>query len=163
MAKVKCPLCSERDEKEVMIKSGKRYWHPACLEEHEANKSAEEQRVDRDKNERKQLIAYVCDLYKVDKPSMLVLTQMKRMHEDNGWRYLAIQMTLEYFYEIKNNSTRNSNGIGIVPYVYDEATDYYKKLAAINEQVIGEVKKETIYINAPKRVQRKKRINMEEL
>lgn len=163
MAKVKCPLCSERDEKEVMIKSGKRYWHPTCIEEHEANKSAEEQRVDRDKEERKQLIAYVCDLYKVDKPSMLVLTQMKRMHEDNGWRYLAIQMTLEYFYEIKNNSTRNSNGIGIVPYVYEEATDYYKRLAKINDQVIGEVKKETTYINAPKRVQRKKRINMEEL
>lgn len=72
-------------------------------------------------------------------------------------------MTLEYFYEIKNNSTRNSNGIGIVPYVYDEATDYYRRLAEINEQVIGEVKKETTYINAPKRVQRKKRINMEEL
>lgn len=163
MAKVKCPLCSGKDEKEVMIKSGSRYWHPQCLEEHEANKSEEEQRMERDKNERKELIKYVCDLYRVDKPSMLVLTQMKRMHEDNGWRYLAIQMTLEYFYDIKNNSIRNSNGIGIVPYVYDEATEYYKKLAMINEQVIGETKKETTYINAPKRIQRKKRINMEEL
>lgn len=44
-----------------------------------------------------------------------------------GYSYLDMIRALEYFYIIKKNSTKKSNNnIGIIPYVVEEAREYYE-------------------------------------
>jgi hypothetical protein len=48
------------------------------------------------------------------------------MQDHPEYTYSGIKRTLEYFYEVKKNSIEKANGgIGIVPWVYEEAKRYY--------------------------------------
>lgn len=134
---VKCPYCKERDSKEVMIKIGNRYWHQSCRDIYEQKmeeqKTEELKNKERDAKEYKELIAYICELYNIEKPTGMILKQVRDFHnEPYNWRYQAIQLALEYFFEIKENSTANARGIGIVPYIYDEAVGFWKHVVSIN-------------------------------
>jgi hypothetical protein len=46
-----------------------------------------------------------------------------------NYTYSGIHRSLEYFYEVKGNSLDKANGgIGIVPFVYQDAYNYYYSL-----------------------------------
>lgn len=71
--------------------------------------------------------------------------QRQKFIKENKCTNKGIYFTLKYFYEVKHNSWDKSNGgIGIVPYVYKEATEYWtdiewKKrgfMKAIEEQIV---------------------------
>ena len=48
------------------------------------------------------------------------------LQEHPEYTYSGIKRTLEYFYKIKKNPIEKANGgIGIVPWVYEEAKRYY--------------------------------------
>jgi len=50
--------------------------------------------------------------------------------------YRGQLLTLKYFYEIKRNSTKKSNGsIGIIPFVFAEAKLYYETQAKRAEDI----------------------------
>lgn len=52
--------------------------------------------------------------------------QRQKFIKENKFTNKGIYFTLKYFYEIKHNSWDKGNGgIGIVPYVYKEATEYW--------------------------------------
>ena len=90
--------------------------------------------------------------------------QRQKFIKENKCTNKGIYFTLKYFYEIKHNSWDKSNGgIGIVPYVYKEATEYWtdqewKKrgfMQAIEQQIfersgrtVKKIKRETT--NKPK-------------
>lgn len=168
---VKCPHCKEEDNKDGMIKKGRRYWHEECLEEHlieiEENKTEEDIIKERDKQERKELIDFILELFDIEKPTGLILKQIKNLHEEYGYRYKAIALTLDYFFNIQNHSTENARGIGIVPYVYDEASDFYKNLKRIEKQHkdIEETETKVVTIKKTKENKRRKHktINMLEI
>ena len=43
--------------------------------------------------------------------------------------------SLKWFYEVKHNDKESSNGrIGIIPYIYDDAKNYYYQLYLANER-----------------------------
>ena len=42
--------------------------------------------------------------------------------------YTGMRLTLEYFFSIRKNDLSKSRGVGIIPYVYDQARNYYMKL-----------------------------------
>lgn len=113
--KVKCPECGEMLEKEVAIKYKNRYYHPQCLEKKQS-KSNEEP-------DRQRLIAYIMKLRKESKISGFILRQIKSFREE-GYTYGGMLLTLHYFHEIKGNSV-TADGIGIIPYVYEEAKNWY--------------------------------------
>ncbi|HCT0310865.1 TPA: hypothetical protein LQN95_002381, partial [Staphylococcus pseudintermedius] len=93
MANVKCPYCEEQDNKENMIKVGRRYWHETCREQFINEQNEEEKRKLQDKEEYKELIEYVCTLFNTDKPSGFVLKQIQTYHnKPYGYRYKAIKM-----------------------------------------------------------------------
>ena len=83
----------------------------------------------------------------------------KFFHE--GMTYKGMNSTLIYFYDIKKNSTKGSNeGIGIIPYVYEEAKKYFElkndkekkgkeQLEKLDEIINKE--KEVRYVRAQKR------------
>ena len=87
----------------------------------------------------------------------LIQKQIHNFIVDNGYSYNGIYKTLVYYYDIKKNPTDKANGgIGIVPYVYEEAKRYYYYLYLTNKKnEEKEVKNESITI-VSKPMQKKK-------
>lgn len=160
MALVKCQICEEKSEKETMVvkiigqkTKVNKYYHATCLE----NKELHEK-------ERQILFDYICKLYEVDVPNGYVMKQMKDYHTKYNYRYAGMKMALEYFYDIKLNPLPDFQTIGILPYIYDEAKDYYTEQRRIQNMEYKEVEKKVTNIRPPKKVDRKRKIiNMEEI
>lgn len=170
--KVKCPYCNQSDEKENMIhqSTNKRYWHKECLEKKEnerlSNMSEQDVVKERDKEERKKLIEYICNLYDIEAPTGFILKQIKEYHTEYKYRYYAIQLALEYFFVIKQNDTGKSKGIGIVPYVMDDAKEFYQNLARLQKEKYIEAETKTVKVKANKNRsnnRKKKLIDMEDI
>lgn len=118
---VKCLYCSEsfNANEEPYIKVNRRYAHQHCAEEHENNKSQEEK-------DREKLEEYIKQLLQLEYITPRIRTQIKNYLTNYNYTYSGILKALKYFYEIKGNSTEKANeGIGIVPYCYQDAYNYY--------------------------------------
>lgn len=123
--KVKCPECGTFNEKENAIYHNSKYYCKVCYE----NKTQESQ-------EYKDLIAYICELYQIEAPTGWMLKQIKDFKEQFKYTYKGMKTTLHYFYEIQEgNSVEDSMGIGIVPFVYDEAKKFYIDKKAVKDSV----------------------------
>jgi hypothetical protein len=126
-------------EKEKAVSHQKRYYHQDCLR----LKQSETQH-------RKELIEYICVLYKIEIPTGMILKQIKNFTEEYKYKYKGIELALRYFYETLDNKPRQGDGIGIVPYVYDDAKRHYIKKMAILESAQNEenhiVEERVVYI-----------------
>ena len=127
---VKCPYCNQyfRRSSEQFIYDKGRYWHEEC---HKLN-LGEKSKTDSD---RRELLAYIEKLLN-KKIDARILKQIKTYTEDYGYKYKGIQLTLEYFFELKGNLiSKAQGGIGIVPYVYEEAKKYYMMKNQVSESL----------------------------
>ena len=134
---VKCPYCEKQfdrnDPSISFIKVGRRYAHTACYEEHENNKTQE----DRDYEA---LYKYIKELLGTDfnfKKIQRQLEEYKTMIdvEGNTYTYSGMLATLKWFYEISKGSKEEAKGgIGIIPFVYQDAKKYYYNLYLAQEK-----------------------------
>ncbi len=149
---VTCPYCKEKLPKEKGTRKGNRYYHSNCLE-----KKNEEHRIKNlHSQEYKELIEYMCkELFKVDRPSGMVLKQIKQFHDEYGYRYKGMELALRYFYEVLGNKRLDEEGVGIIPYVYDEAKEHHIRKLKIAKSVeeVGNYKnsEKVVYIKPTKR------------
>lgn len=123
---VKCPGCGsffKRTEEEFeYIKN--RYWHKKCLI------NQYQQQTEKDK-----LLKYVEQLLhkKID---YKINNQLNNYIEIKKYTYKDIYNALYYFFDIKGNSIAKANGgIGIVPYVINEAKDYFQQKKIIASKI----------------------------
>lgn len=66
-----------------------------------------------------------------------------------GLTYQGIYLTLKYWYQIKRNDVDKANGgIGIVPYVYDDAKKYWN---SVEPSRIPKISEEYVTISPKKR------------
>lgn len=81
--------------------------------------------------------------YSEDKPvSDWNITQMMKF-KNQGMTYRGQLLSLKYFYEIKKNSIKKSNGsIGIIPFIYDEAKIYYSKIEQQQKEIGDAIQKQ---------------------
>lgn len=155
---VKCPRCSEYGDRENMVEvrteKSVRWWHAECRKEHETHA-----------NQYKSLIEFVCQLFGVQTPPMNIVRQIQKYHTEYGWSYLSIQIALEYFFVILDKPVGKHKTIGIVPYIYDDAKDYFIKMRNIVSQKEITVDEETIKISTSqsKKKKRRKNINFDDL
>jgi hypothetical protein len=57
--------------------------------------------------------------------------------------YRGQLLTLKYFYEIKKNSVKKSNGsIGIIPFIYEDARCYYENQAKIVDEITQSIQRQ---------------------
>ena len=119
-----CYYCKQkfnRDKEPFVQVSARRYAHQKCAEEHENSISEEEKELAK-------LYEYIKNLLGEDYNAATVTKQIKDYQKD-GMSYSGILKTLIYFYEVKGNSKEKANGgIGIVPFVYQDAYNYYYSL-----------------------------------
>lgn len=110
------------------------------------------------------LETYIKKLLNIDNLNIKIRKQISDYHNNQNYSYSGILKALTYFYEVKGNSTEKANGgIGIVPYVYQQAYNYYYAIWVAKEQ--NEAKpieqyvapERTIIIPPPKSKDKKKR------
>ena len=113
--KVKCAFCkSETDkiEKNEAVRIDDKNFHSSCAKKY----------VDR-----KELNEVICRIFNFEKPGPRINVHISKFVKE-GMTYKGMTNALIYFYDIKKNSVEKSNnGIGIIPWVYEEAQNYFKK------------------------------------
>ena len=138
---VTCIYCKhkfDRDKYPFITVSNRRYAHQECGMSEEQKKSKEVQ-------DKEELDEYIKKLFKISYVDARIQKQIKQYVEEYKFTYSGIRKALIYFFEIKGNSIEKSNGgIGIVPYVYKNAYNYY--LALWQAQQKNETKNVVDYI-----------------
>jgi molybdopterin converting factor small subunit len=150
MAKlVKCPYCEKKLPKDEAVTHSKRYYHQNCFDE-----------MQRNKEDRKELIEYICNLYNLDAPTGLILKQVKDFQETYNYKFKGIMLALQYFHDTLDNPVREGDGIGIVPYVYEDAKRHYITRVNVEnslENIEGDfIKKKMIKVKSPELEHHKK-------
>ncbi len=123
---VKCIVCGESFDLNSIqgVRATKtRYAHQKCFPKGELVPMVGGNVI---KNpDEKALNDYISKLYGKKANWVLIKKQIKE-YLGMGYSLKGIKTTLIYFYEVKGNDVEKSNGgIGIVPYIYQEAYDYY--------------------------------------
>ena len=127
-AYVKCYYCGKTFDREktacVSIPGKRRYAHIEC----EAN-------GDKETKELQELESYIKELFSYKTLPEPVRRQIKHYRSELNYSYSDILLSLIYHYEVRHGDKEKSFGrIGIVPYVKDEAIEYYEALRAAQEQ-----------------------------
>lgn len=159
---VVCAICKQRfdrDKYPAVLVNSRRYAHAACA----GALTAEEAQAQKDKQE---LENYIIKLFNLSHMSGKITLQIQKYLQDNpNYTYSGIMRTLKYFYEIKGNSIEKARGgIGIVPWVYEEARQYYYNQWLLSQKnadkdIAAYVPKvREVKIQSPRRKPRRKRI-----
>lgn len=125
---IKCYFCGVPTERKTALRKEGKAFHEECYSDY----------VDR-----RELFKYCCSLWGLKAPGPLISRQAKDFRK-KGYTYKGMKLSLKYFYEVKNNDRNKYKGsetIGIIPYCYEEAKEYYTKLM-LKQQELGEQAKE---------------------
>ena len=135
-----CSICKQkfdRDKIQAVQHSARRYSHATCEPDNKnfvpmpekkekEKKEKEEKKEDPDLTKLKD---YINQLFGKNANWAQIIRQIKIYTTENKYSYSGILKSLVYFYDIKANSIDKSNGaIGIVPFVYKDAYNYYYDL-----------------------------------
>lgn len=93
------------------------------------------EKIIRESEEYKQLITFICENYLIDRPTGLILKQIKEYKNDYLYTYGGIVYTLWYVKEILNKEFIVTYGVSIVKYYYDEAKEYYSQQEKIKKDM----------------------------
>lgn len=120
-----CSVCGERFNRDTtpwVQTSSRRYAHKTCAIASETTRKQED--IDKEELEK-----YIMKLLKEDYISPRVRKQMNTFIKDYNYTYSGMKKALVYFYEVKGNDPAKANGgIGIIPYIYNDALKYYYAL-----------------------------------
>lgn len=150
-----CGQRFDRDKEETEQVSARRYAHRKCALQGAAAKTQEE----KDKEELEQ---YIMNLLEEEYISPRVRKQINNFINEYKYTYSGMHKALVYFYEVKKNDKRKANGgVGIIPYCYREAYEYYYSLWLAQQKneskVIQEYIPESRTIVIPRPIRKSKR------
>ena len=125
--KVKCVYCTEIFDRDKIpcVPISNRYAHLSCHERAQANKS-------QDEKDYEALQDFIKDLFHMSILPPRVVKQIKDFRENYKFTYNGMLKTLIWWYNIKGQSIEEAHqGIGIIPFIYEDAKKYYQALAMI--------------------------------
>lgn len=164
---VTCSICKkrfDRDKYPSTLISPRRYAHSLCA----GNLTKEEEQNERD---RQALENYIIQLFGLEHMDGRITLQIQKYMQDHpDYTYSGMRRSLQYFYEVKGNSIEKAqalgNTIGIIPWIYDQAKQYYYNQWLLSQKNADKdvqsyvPKVREIVIPPPKREPRKRRIFM---
>jgi hypothetical protein len=111
-----CPYCNvtfdANSEEYVMI--GRRYAHKRCYEHRDPEIEAKDD-----------FYQYIKEIYGPKYDYQKIERQRLNFVKKNEYTTRGILNALKYWFDVKGNDTSKTNGgIGIVPYIYEEAQEY---------------------------------------
>lgn len=118
-SKKKCPICGLSGEESEMKQIGKRWYHIGECEN-------EKRKQEKEGEDYKTLVQYLCNLCNVKEPNAVWLSTIKRYREDSHYTSKGIMLTVKHYYEFLRHPIKNeTNLLGIVPYYYEEAKENF--------------------------------------
>ena len=124
---VKCTVCGKifnRDKIQAVKVGARRYAHYSCCQVGELVPLENPVNEDLIKLEE-----YISNLLGEDYNHARVNKQIKDYTSQYGYTYSGMLKTLIWFYDIKGNPKEKANGgIGIIPFVYQDACNYFYSL-----------------------------------
>lgn len=153
--KVKCQGCGtpfERDEVNInYTKEAKGYYHIECFEPI---------RIEREQYAA--LVEYIMEKYNIPHPDGRMLRSLKEYRNERNYKYSGMLITLKYAFERLGMKADKKYGVGIIPYLYNEAKDDYidrmKRLKNAAETINNE--EIIVYVEKKDYKPRKKQIDM---
>ena len=141
MSIVKCIYCKKPINKstdEYREVTSRRYAHLTCF----ASKSEIEENLN------KEIMEYCKEVFGPLANYGLIGKQINKYIKD-GKTKQGILLSLKFWYGVKKNGIEKSNGgIGIVPYIYEDAKRYWTKVVP---KTTGKIEEEVDYIKPKKR------------
>ncbi len=138
---VKCVFCQEkfdRDKEKYQEIGYRRYAHLRC----------HEPKIDVDGTAYNMIIQYCSQIFG-EKANFKRIGKQIKDFILQGMTYKGIYLSLKYWYDVKKNRIERSNGgIGIVPYIYKEASAYWKQ---IGPKRVPKIEQEEVVITYRKR------------
>lgn len=118
MRKYKCyGFCNEKYLKEDLEQiGGKNYCH-SCAEAFR-----------QEKHDRAVLYSTIQKVFKIPYPTGFILRQIKDYTDNRNYELVGLTQTIYYFVTIMKKQPYKNSGLSFVPYYYDSAVEYYKKL-----------------------------------
>lgn len=110
--------------------NARRYAHKACAEVAEQNKTKEQK-------DKELLENYIKSLFGISSITPKIRKQIDTFHngKDYNYSYSGMYKTLRYHFEIKKGSIEKANGgIGIIPFVWNDALVYWRALWEAQQQ-----------------------------
>ena len=100
-----------------------RYVHETCSKEHPCNDEEE-------------MNIFLIDLFKLKDDYILprYMKQLTQYMQNYNFTMSGMLKALKYWYKVKGNPVDLNRGVGIIPYVYKHAYDYYYALYMANEK-----------------------------
>ena len=100
-----------------------RYVHKQCAEEHP-------------KDDKEELTIYLIKLFKLKDDYILpkFMKQISQYEKEYNFTYSGMLKALKYWYEVKQHPVDTERGVGIIPYIYKNAYDYYYALWIADQQ-----------------------------
>lgn len=131
MHKVKCKYCEivfDRDkEPYVYMENSRRYAHENCHKNFISQLSQNEK-------DYLELENYIKKLFGKDYVNAKIINQIQSFKQTYGYTYSGMLKTLQYWFEIEKHSVEDANdGIGIVPFIYEQVSKYYYRLWLAHE------------------------------
>ncbi len=136
--KVKCKYCGQEFDREYSeyVKISNRYAHASCHER--AKKEAAALR---------KLTDLIQELYKPIEPKWELVCRQIQKYKDEGMTYMGMYYTLTYFFVIQSNDIKKGQGVGIIPYVYERARNYYKNVNNVYAKVAEIEQQDTLDVS----------------
>lgn len=117
---VKCKICNQQFDtnKESFVVEGRRYSHKRCVDQ-----------LPQEQKDYVILEKYIKELFGINTLTAKIKRQIADYMKEYGYTYSGIYKTLYWWFNVNRSPIEKANnGIGIVPFVYQDAYDYYYRL-----------------------------------
>jgi hypothetical protein len=88
----------------------------------------------RERTDAEKLDDYIMQLFNYEFVPPMIRKQINNFIKEYNYTYSGMLKALKYFHEIKGNPIQERSGIGILPYVYRDAYNYYYSLWLANQK-----------------------------
>ena len=148
---VKCPKCGQyfdTNTVQAVQVGARRYGHATCYQDN-TDFVPLVQKPEEDPDY-KRIMDYVSKIFGTTANYALVKKEIKKFTEENKFSLSGILKSLIYWFEVKKNPVDKANGhLGIVPFIYQDAYNYYLALfiaqqANADKVLDNEIKEVTI-------------------
>lgn len=148
---IKCSYCGKQiSTAKYKTVKGKKY-HYECYAEmtSKAQEVEVEKKINFSGEAYQKLINYIVELYSVKSIPQKVLKstaqqEVERIMGTYGYSYEGIYNSLVYYHHILGNDIYGRVSIGIVPYIYDEAKEFFNDIDRANKENQGKGNGETV-------------------
>lgn len=113
------------------------------------------------KKDKIKLDEYICKLFQLKAVGPVNNRMIKEFVEKRGYTYNGIYKALQYHYEVRKHGTdKAEERIGIVPFVYNDAQDYYNMIDSFIDKrgksaIVEKPKEIEINIHTPEKIKTK--------